>query len=190
MGSSSDGSQHELRIRHRQASGAREGGTYGPPTFSPIPLPLLLAPPDLPLRTSGFTDHRVFQARNLRVQSALAVETQYGSQSVAGGNEGILSYSSFVRLGSQSSGGPLPVGGFTPETFPTHLGLVRSDSPFNFLFAERFDSPGRSTSIGYSGTATLVDVDVVPEPATLLLAGSGLALVARYRKRLRKSLRS
>jgi hypothetical protein len=80
--------------------------------------------------------------------------------------------------------GPLPP--FTPETFPVHLG-TQGDAPWNFVFRSALlRGEYTADSFTYFGTAAfrelLTTPEPIPEPATLLLVGGGLAVLAKRRR--------
>lgn len=172
------------------------GGVYGPPTFSPVPLDVPPPPDDFSLSSSGFTTHVALAAGGVHASA-------YGIVGGTGTVNGNLSvYVRTLRLISTvlASNPPLPV---TPETFPAHLVLVKGQSPVNFSYgiclgigpfppsadACNDASGAGSREVAYFGSATLRQVDQapVPEPATFVLVGSSLAILARYRRRLRSA---
>jgi PEP-CTERM motif len=93
----------------------------------------------------------------------------------------------------------------SPDTFPVHLGSYGPAplNPFNFTYSACLgvgpfgtdadscsDAKGAATRIvEYVGTATLRDMTPapVPEPASLLLVGSGLAVLRSSQKRRSKT---
>jgi hypothetical protein len=165
-------------------------GSYGPVSFSMVPLEGPPAPPGLPAQPQiSNTTHRADFGFAL-VASATDTEAS-GFPYIVDGE--ILGYQKFVALRNfQRQLESAPV--FTPETFPLHLGLLPTDSDggFNFLYVVTTlgGAPGiRTGGHIYNGTATLVDVNPIPEPATLLLAGSGLALLMGRRSQRRKTVR-
>ena len=143
----------------------RQGAGYGPPGFSAIPLPVVLEPADLPLTPFAFTIHGVVGPFGARAVA---------EHSLSGVNDDVL-YGRSVRLERLV----LSSGPFTAAEFPIHL----HSGTFSFREAFSLQTGDESRSITYEGTAALVDTSVVPEPATLLLGGSGLVILAKIRKR-------
>jgi hypothetical protein len=153
--------------------------TYGAVAFSPVPLPLLSPVAELPLVFDySFSQHLraddgpVF---GWRVQSQAVAEKHFGS--------GEETYTRLVELTSLQRFTSMPV--LSPETFALHLGgptgpLERS----SFGYRGTYNLSGTFVeSYHYRGTATLTDIEVVPEPATLALVGIGLLALTRRRKR-------
>jgi len=187
--------QFELRM-HFDPDAASEIHTYGPASFSSVPLTVPEPPADLlPLQRFGRTSHRVTDFGGV-----------YGLLVVADAEEFIFNfvqneqtqreYVLKTRLVGISASPPATL---TPEDFPAHLGTVPLDSEFNFSFTHYrcegalgehcfdFSELYLKSYVEYSGIATLRDVEspVVPEPATFLLVGGGLATLRRLSPRLR-----
>ena len=159
--------------------------SYGPPSFSPVPLPGIAPPADLPLTTNRFTAHGTFAENPFGASNLFASATESRIDQSADWD-----YFSHTRLISNiPPGGVVP--DFTAATFPDHLVL---GSPFNFDYGTTlFETRPAIRLVGdlqYRGFASLVDVSVadpIPEPATLALVGCGLLLLARSRGRLRRA---
>jgi hypothetical protein len=150
----------------------RQGAGYGAPGFSAIPLPVVLEPDGLPLRPFAFTIHGLVAPPN--VLGAVA------EQSESGFDDEVL-YGRSVRLERIGISGPL-----TAAEFPIHL----HSSAFSFREALSLASGDESRSITYVGSANLVDTSVVPEPTTMLLGGSGLAIILAKARRRRGAHRA
>jgi hypothetical protein len=146
--------------------------TYGPVSFSEVPLPGVPAPGEVATSSStahGQFDENPFGAANL---FAVADENQIGME---GG-----SYFRTTRLISNLPVDFTPV--FSPETFPAHLVL---GTP-NFDYGTSLFRTGLTpVTLNYRGVATLLAVnpEPIPEPATMLLVGGGLVALARRRLR-------
>ena len=171
------------------ASAVPGAGVYGMPSFSAVPLSVPRPPDDLVLSSSGSTTHIPTSGGAF----ARANASKFASGTIDGN---LVVYSVGLQLG-----GPIPVGTepsiATAETFPLHLDLARLGSfgPYNFSysaclglgpFPPSADSCTDARGVGsrmvtYLGTATLssVELEPIPEPATLALVGSGLALLVR-----------
>jgi hypothetical protein len=172
--------------------------TYGPASFSSVPLQIPSPPADLALESGSNTTHRASPDGGFL---AGATAGRYGGRRVAGID---TIYFVEIRLLSAMDGGSqaTPI---TPETFPIHLGTLRENPiggrVFNFIyssclgigpFPEGADSctdarTAGSSHVAYFGRATWhgVDVPPIPEPTTVVLVGSGLAIGARC-KHLRR----
>ena len=148
--------------------------TYGPVSFSEIPLPGVSAPGEV--ATSSFTAHGRFEENPFGSANlfATAAESQIGSD---GGT-----YFRRTRLISNVRVDGMPV--FSPETFPAHLVL---GTPFNFNYGTSLFLTGMTpVTLDYRGFATLQVTnppEPIPEPGTILLLTSGLAVLARRRLR-------
>lgn len=164
-------------------SGATGFGRYGPPTFSPVPLPGVSPPPGLSFTTEALTLHGRFGDEDEPSDLfALASQFEFGQSAQ-------WHYFRSVRLvTSIQTVQPPPV--FTAETFPAHLVLGTpvnfdySTSLFELLPTIRQD-PG---SVSFVGLATLREVQTpapTPEPGTLALLGSGLFIFVRRTLRSR-----
>lgn len=164
---------------------------YGPAAFSLVPLAIPAPPADLPLASFGSTTHIGTEEGGFFARAEGGI---FGS-GVVGGTFTV--YDAMVRL-SSSLGAASPAVTIAPGTFPVHLGLAGQD-PFNFIYSSCLGigpfPPGADSCtdtrqagtriVSYRGTATLNDVNVpaIPEPMTLALVGSGLAMLGRCRKR-------
>ena len=162
-------------------SAAGTGWTYGPASFSPVPLPAPAPPARESLAREGSTFHGRFEQDQLEMSDLFASAGQHESHTGAEWR-----YARHTGLISQVFIGDAAVP-FTAETFPAHLVL---DSPFNFnywvILSPVTPSGGLSQRVDYRGFATLLEVssaDPVPDPATVVLVGSGLAMLARRRNR-------
>lgn len=148
--------------------------TYGPVSFSEVPLPDVSAPGEV--ATNSSTAHGQFEGNPFGATNlfASAAESQIGTE---GGN-----YFRTTRLISNVPVDFTPL--FSPETFPAHLVL---GTPYNFDYGTSLFRTGLTpVTINYRGFATLGAVnppEPIPEPATMLLVGSGLAALARRRLR-------
>jgi hypothetical protein len=150
---------------------SRQGAGYGAPEFSSIPLPVVLEPEGLSLTPFAFTIHGLVAPPD--VLGAVA------EQSVAGVDDEVF-YARSVRLERIGISGP-----FTAAEFPIHL----NSGTFSFREAFSLATGEESRSITYVGTANLSDPSVVPEPTTMLLGGSGLALILAKARRRRSKAR-
>lgn len=165
-------------------------GVYGRPSFSPVPLAVPLAPGELTYLDVGATTHIALSTAGFFARAEAGI---VGSGSI-GGN--FAAYNRIVQLTGLVQGSePSPA---TPEAFPSHL-AAGGFGPFNFSYSSCLgvgpfgagadsctDARGAETRIvSYQGIATLQDTDVapIPEPATVVLVASGLAWLARCRKR-------
>jgi hypothetical protein len=169
------------------------GGVYGQPTFSEVPLDLPPPPSAITLSSFGFTTHIALAAGGVHARA----EGIFGGSGTVNGNLSV--YDGTLRLMSTvlASDPPLAV---TPETYPAHLALVTLN-PFNFSYGVCLgigpfpvgadacnDASGAgSLEMIYFGAATLRQGHQapVPEPATFALVGGSLAILARYRRKLR-----
>jgi len=148
--------------------------TYGPVSFSEVPLPGVSAPGHVV--TVAGTAHGQFEENPFGAPNlfASAAETQVGTE---GGD-----YFRTTRLISNVPVDLAPV--FSPETFPAHLVLA---TPYNFDYSTSLFRPGLTpVTISYRGFGSLLAVNPqqpIPEPATMLLVGAGLAALGRRRLR-------
>jgi hypothetical protein len=147
--------------------------TYGPVSFSEVPLPDVPAPGEVATNSStshGQFEENPFGATNL---FASAAENQIGME---GGT-----YFRTTRLISNVPVDFTPV--FSPDTFPAHLVL---GAP-NFDYGTSLFRTGLTpVTLNYRGVATLLAInppEPIPEPATVLLVGGGLVALARRRLR-------
>ena len=147
--------------------------TYGPVSFSEVPLPGVSAPGEV--ATTSSTAHGQFEENPFGVANLFASAQE--SQVVDSGG---LTYIRTRRLISNVPVDFTPV--FSPQTFPAHLVL---GTPFNFDYGTSLFRTGLTpVTINYRGFAELVAVNPpgpIPEPATMLLVGGGLAALARRR---------
>lgn len=170
--------------------------TYGPVSFSSVPLPIPSPPADLVLRSGSGTTHEGSPEGGFFARATAGIS---GGRRVAGID---TIYSVELRLLSAMDGGS-QAALISPETFPIHLGTLGNPfQEFNFFysaclgigpFPPSADSctdaqTAGSSHVTYLGRATLSDGDVppIPEPATVVLVGSGLAIAARCKQRRRE----
>ena len=164
---------------------------YGPPTFSPVPLPGPSAPSGLELTTSYFLQHHT--GGEERGEFEVLADVHVDQSVVLPGRSGFFSQTTELR----SSFDAPPSEPITLETFPLHLstpGLPEHNFTYEVLlgFAGPTGLSYTPDSYQYRGRATLREIQapVVPEPATLALVGGGLELLAAKRQRRRKQTRS
>jgi PEP-CTERM motif len=158
--------------------------TYGPPTFSNIPLPIAARP-------TGWDPATIFELTEyFAIREADGTWTQNGSMEVSGstfGNTfGTPEYGFDMVLEAQEVGLTTK-----PELNPSSLlaFLGRSPQtgnfrqPFNFGYdaaLRQLDGTLTADSFRYSGVATTASL--TPEPSTIALLGLGaLGIVARMR---------
>jgi hypothetical protein len=170
--------------------------TYGPASFSSVPLQIPSPPADLVLDSGSGTTHRSTPEGGFFAQATAGI---FGGRRVA--DIDTIYFVEIRLLGATDRGSQAAL--ITPETFPIHLGAL-GENPFpifNFFYSSCLgigpfppsaDSctdaqTAGSSHVTYFGRATLRDVDVppVPEPTTVVLVGSGLAIGARC-KHLRR----
>jgi hypothetical protein len=173
----------QLRYDPATASGA---DTYGPASFSAIPLTVEEAPRGKPLQNTSGTRHFV----GVDSDDPSAFQRQALAFSRRESLEGDpLEFFSLIWLENNFSGlSTLPVA--NANTFPRHLGLPMKEGSFynfnyaGYLWERRGQGPGRfiGNSFLYYGQATLTDVSAVPEPTTVSLLIGGLGLLAVRRK--------
>jgi hypothetical protein len=167
--------------------------TYGPVSFSSVPLQIPSPPADLVLRSGSGTTHEGSPEGGFFARATAGIS---GGRRVAGID---TIYSVELQLLGANGGSQAAL--ITPETFPMHLGTLGPFQDFNFFYSSCLgigpfpsgaDSCNDAQTAGssfvtYFGTATLSDggVPPIPEPATVVLVGSGLAMAARCKQRRR-----
>jgi len=174
------------------------GSNYGPATFSPVPLALPSPPPNLPLTTGNGTYHTSspqggdFEGLFLRYAFA-----GYSAESPLPDDEEAFygAYGRHLILGSYVT--RLPVKSrISARTFPVHLGIPHNEfNSFNANFTYEgwlfLDSDPYNllapNSFTYQGYAKLIETTAVPEPATILLTGAGIAVLGQRPWRHRRS---
>jgi hypothetical protein len=179
-------SRFTLQLRYDPGTATPETGTYGPASFSAVPLPVEDAPRDQPLRNTAGTHHFV----GVDSDDPSAFQRQARASSTRESLPGApLAFFFLISLENNFSGlATLPVA--NANTFPHHLGLPVNEGRFyNFLYAGSLyqgsgRGPGRfiGNSFIYYGQASLTDVSAVPEPTTVSLLIGGLGLLAVRRK--------
>ena len=188
-----------MRLTFDPAQVSPGTGTYGPPTFSTVPLPLPSVPSDLSVTSSGFTGHvsGLPDPGTAYTQYAVArTITASGPRTDVSEREffRLLHLESFVTdLATQPE--------VSAATFPAHLGITGHNSlnefNANFAYGGYFltgpvgpEGDYAPNSYAYHGNALLVGTETaVPEPATIFLASAGLTVAAgrRWRARRRSS---
>jgi hypothetical protein len=157
--------------------------TYGPAKFSEIPLPRpapLSTPPHLSA-TSTFHAYDYQPTPEDQLLELYAVAHFFEDTFELG--TGTYTRSFGLRNWQEQVNARPPL---TGEMFPLHL--AEGDNPINFNFTVLKSLAGTYTddSFFYYGQATLREVQTpVPEPATLALVGTGLAMLARRRHKRR-----
>jgi hypothetical protein len=188
--------QFQLRLSFDPSRSSPESGVYGPPTFSTVPLALPNAPSGLSISTGRFTQHvatlpdpgtsftQYALARTVTTSAPRTDETQPEFFR-------ILHLETFV----QGLATPTEI---SATTFPAHLGITGHNSlnafDANFVYGGYFLTgpvgPGgnyAANSFAYFGNALLVGTATpVPDPATIVLTGAGLAVIGQRRWRQRR----
>lgn len=173
---------------------ADASGIYGRPVFSAVPLEIPPPPNGLAPQGFGSTTHIGLTGGGFVADATAGV----GGSIQSDGNFTVYQVILDLRSEQLSSTPPQVI---SPDTFPVHLGSFGPAplNPFNFTYNACLgvgpfgtdadscsDAKGAATRIvEYAGTATLRDTAPapVPEPASVLLVGGGLAVLRSTGKR-------
>jgi hypothetical protein len=148
---------------------------YGDPTFSPVPL-------ERPAISPAAGDSLNTRTGEVATQSQTHVSYSFFAQREYATANNLEEWHVGLSLARQIMAMP----DLSSETLAARL-LALGPARFTYFYDALDPVTGNlmSSSIGYSGLARLSDASPVPEPASLLLLGSGVAGLAAWRRHRR-----
>lgn len=146
---------------------------YGNPTFSSVPL-------DRPPISSSAGDSLNTRTQEQWLQFPSHVSHTFFAQRESATQGNLEEW----HVGLSVTQSVLTPPDLSPETLGARL-LALGPARFTYFYTELDPVTGNITprTIGYSGTAQLSDASPVPEPASMLLVGSGVAGLIAWRRR-------